>query len=259
LVDPESAARLEQLVAELSKDPLNNAETLGPLSKESPKLVALDSVDPLQAIVVFAPRRPQMPHTVFLWAGDGASCERLLDLLDDARSAYWLSTPDVEAAAAVRRWAAEVTWEAEEINHAVTDRRFRLYPHPEVRMLTEADGPAVQEPRPHVARALAVHAAGKGNPNRFFGMIRGGTWCGDGFCINLYGDVWTVADIAVAEGCRRQGIGKGLVTACTRYILDQGGRPTYQADVRNGPSIRLCEALGYVPIGRRFRFEVRSS
>lgn len=89
--DPDLCGCLTELVGELVKDPLNYAETLRPLSKETPTLAVLESVDPLQALVVFAPRRPQMPHTAFLWGRDGSCCERLLRRLD-AVSTYWVST-----------------------------------------------------------------------------------------------------------------------------------------------------------------------
>jgi predicted GNAT family acetyltransferase len=74
----------------------------------------------------------------------------------------------------------------------------------------------------------------------------------------VYEDVWTIADVAVAEGCRRTGLGKGLVTACTQYVLAGGGRPTYQAFVDNVASRRTCKALGYVPVGSTFRFELKA-
>ncbi|MDP2872572.1 MAG: GNAT family N-acetyltransferase [Bacillota bacterium] len=253
-----AGADAEALRAELKRDPLNTAEVLWALSREQPRLVVVESVSPLQGLVVLAPRRPQMPQTAFLWGREPSCCERLLGRLDPA-AAYWLSAADPEAASAARLWASEVTWEGEETNYTVAQDGFRPHPHSEVRLLTEADSTALEEsPRAHVARALSVRSPGQGSGNRLFGVVRDGAWCGDGFCMHVYGDIWVVADVAVAEGCRQQGLGKGLVTACTEYVFAQGGTPTYQADTRNEPSRRLCEALGYAPVGRRFRFELRA-
>jgi len=264
-----------ELFAALERDLFRNVEALRALSRGQPTLTEVRSLDPVTGLVVFPSRRPRMPETALLWGPDPVSCEQLLAKLVSGAD-YWVTTTDVAAAEAVRRWAAEVSWEAEETDYEVTGKSFRPAPHREVRVLGACDVKVLEGPRPGVARTLQalvtapepgaatghdqapVTVQERAPVNRVYGVVRDGEWCGDALCLHLHKDIWEIADVAVGERFRRQGMGKGLVTACTEYVLGLGGRPRYGANVKNEASRRTCEALGYVPVDRVFRFVVRA-
>jgi RimJ/RimL family protein N-acetyltransferase len=50
---------------------------------------------------------------------------------------------------------------------------------------------------------------------------------------------------------RRQGWGRSVVSALTRYILDSGRTPLYAVGEDNRPSLQLAEASGFVDLGIR--------
>jgi ribosomal protein S18 acetylase RimI-like enzyme len=57
--------------------------------------------------------------------------------------------------------------------------------------------------------------------------------------------------VTVQPSARGRGWGRSVVSACTAYLLEAGLRPLYVTDPDNGPSVRLCQALGYRDTGVR--------
>lgn len=244
---------LGELQSVLEQDPLNNFSPLGTLARRQPAVVFVESLQPLQALLVFEPPRPQSPYQVWLWGFEAAVCRCLLSALSE--STCYLTTPDEHAARALKAWAARVGYEGSYARYGFSSETlYATSPGAfEVRQLTANDAPLLAGSRPSVSQALV---RGLREPGRVFGAIQDGEWRGDAFCFPAYRDVWVIGSLYVPEEHRRRGIGKALVTACTDYVLRNGGRPTYEAHVDNLPSRRTVEALGYDVIGTYHELEL---
>ena len=64
-----------------------------------------------------------------------------------------------------------------------------------------------------------------------------------------------MAELAVHPGCRRRGLGTGLMRKLLQEALAQGARlMTLEVRAGNGAARRLYEKLGFRETGRRPRF-----
>lgn len=67
-----------------------------------------------------------------------------------------------------------------------------------------------------------------------------------------------ITNIAVSPDCRRQGVGRALLTALTARAAENGGRfITLEVRVSNTAAIALYAALGFARAGIRPRFYTR--
>lgn len=70
------------------------------------------------------------------------------------------------------------------------------------------------------------------------------------------------AEIAVRTWSeyRRRGLGKSVVSALTRYLIETGRRPLYAVNETNLPSIELAKQIGFRDSGhRQLMYEVRAN
>ena len=64
-----------------------------------------------------------------------------------------------------------------------------------------------------------------------------------------------ITNIAVAESCRRQGLGRAMLSALIDHCRESGASfLTLEVRQSNAPAIALYESMGFLPEGRRKNF-----
>jgi len=162
--------------------------------------------------------------TVALRTADArAAVELLRQALVPGRPYYLITTPDLQDAV-----AEVVTIEKPEVNRVYRLDLSRFQP---------------------VINVLVVAEQALGGRPHFVVRSQGRVVAEAG--MNWYSAHFAEVFVRTEPAARRRGLGRAVLNACTRWVIRSARQPLYIVNERNGPSLALAEAVGYVDTGAR--------
>ena len=159
-----------------------------------------------------------------------------------------LRTPDVEVAADLLREALE------------PGRPYHLVTTPDLR---EAASRVVVMSEPHTSRVYEIDLSRFEYQVNVLVVAEEGIEGRPRFLVRAQDEVVAEAGLAwksphfaevsvqATDGARQRGLGRAVLSACTRWVVRSGLHPVVVADVEDGYTTRLAESVGYVDTGAR--------